>query len=185
MIIFEGPDGVGKTTFIQKLFDKGGLLNRPPFILYDWGDRSTMAETVESRYREAFAACIHSRGRIHYVFDRLFFSEVIYSQVQDRPSPLTPDTYWLYLSLIRRFPALVVWCLPDGPEQVKDSDQTEEVKALRDALYRKYLNKSVYPDKPASSFQLTYTAHINPFNEEEAMTTFAEALDRWELTWKR
>ena len=76
MIIVEGCDGSGKTTLVTKLHEKYGLP-----IAKRVKDRDRLREfTIPDTFR-AMARAARSTDPVPYIYDRLFFSEMVYSPI--------------------------------------------------------------------------------------------------------
>ena len=73
-IIIDGPDGAGKTTLVKKLADHFGC---DILVLTENGSKN-------------FTDYLHKAGLNNIVSDRSFLSEIVYADVFERPSELTP-----------------------------------------------------------------------------------------------
>lgn len=100
MIIVEGPDGVGKTTFCKKLLDRlpahiySHFTRLPEGFDYHWGYSDRVSRNI--------------------VQDRFHLSEVVYARARREESPLTPEMYRLVDAKLRLVGAVTVLVMADS-----------------------------------------------------------------------
>lgn len=125
MIIVEGPDGAGKTTLVNML-----LAEYPALKIGQRGthDRDKLwTVTVGDTFR-ALAEAVHNKQI--YIWDRLFYSEFVYSPVQDRPVAFT-DMQSMYIRrLINDLGIPVVLCMPSLETCVENSRSEHQMRGV-------------------------------------------------------
>lgn len=109
MIVVEGPDGAGKTTLVRKLQEEFGLTegargtsNRK--LLYTVTVPDTMRALADAVY-----------GRREYptqVWDRLYYSELVYADIVGRPIEFTDAQQSHVQSIVGALHCPVILCLP-------------------------------------------------------------------------
>jgi len=134
MIIFEGPDGAGKTYSAEWLSNFSGI------PLYHAGGPPTTREEILSRIE-------HMLQNRKQIFDRFpLISEPIYGPIIRGSCLLTPDEILSYLCEMKTF-AKIVYCRPSvktilsaelKSKPHKSSDHTEAVKMFITEIINAY-----------------------------------------------
>lgn len=141
MLIFEGPDGGGKTTLI-KMFQKAipDIEVAPRVVSKDTNALVDLQDWVEQNLSQGFQYKIFDRHRL--------ISEPIYGPLlRSRPEPGFSDVWWLRERL-RQFYELkpvIIYCLP--PEEVVHrniiNDPDNSAVALRiHGIYSAYVARA-------------------------------------------
>lgn len=137
MILVEGPDGAGKTTLVEQLqafFDIGvgerGTNNRDDL----W------KVTVSDTYQAINKAVAGNEEPL--IWDRLFFSDFIYSKYMNRACQFTNEQRIHILEMLRALHCPVILCLPPKHEVIKnvrgESHQMNGVKERIESIYDDY-----------------------------------------------
>jgi energy-coupling factor transporter ATP-binding protein EcfA2 len=175
MVIFEGPDGAGKTTLMKQLTAEGGPLDPERYRVFDRnrGNRETLADSVRRDYQVAFGHTVSNPPRIP-VFDRLYYSELAYSNCLRRECQLTVPEVRMYQGILTHLPALVFICLPHVDELIL-SGQPQPVKDNIQQIWDWYKALSMGYIIPTTDFMVT----INPF-VASAIDESAHEIRNWE-----
>lgn len=144
MIVVEGPDGAGKTTFISQLVEATGLPVAPRVVAKDTTAMGDLQRWVHENVTRGWHETIYDRHRL--------ISEPIYGLVMrpDTPEPGFSDLSWFYAMLEEFYHSkpVVVYCLP--PFEVvwenimKDDDNKtfhREGRKVRQ-IWTAYMNKA-------------------------------------------
>ena len=133
MIILEGPDGAGKSTLAERILNhrEGEIESRPDL---SFPDRSpdALSKTVKERTYEAIN---YEIGRMSSgqgnprLYDRLFFSELVYSRVFGRDCQFTPNQSRYITSMIG-LNAMVIWCFPPAQLMVDNINRTPQHEGI-------------------------------------------------------
>lgn len=129
IIILEGPDGGGKTTLANELRDKF------EYTVIHFG-QPTPGENIFRTYSRALLDAIDSGSRI--VFDRLYLSEVVYSNVLRGGSKITLAERKVLEYIIDVFEIRQVLCLPEWPILLEGWRSKEDLIKSQDTLARIY-----------------------------------------------
>lgn len=139
MIIVEGCDGSGKTTLVQKLSERYDLPIAPRVK-----DRDKLREyTVPDTFRGLARAvrCVEAP----YIYDRLFFSEMVYAPIlRGESAQFNVGQIGFVTNILEacRFPIII--CCPDW--EVVESNlnepqhQLEGVREKAAEIYQAYIN---------------------------------------------
>ena len=158
MIIFEGPDGAGKTTLIKKISEMYDLPVAPRVVGTDTQPLVDLRQWVEDnlaadRYKLLSANTIFDRHRL--------ISEPIYSLAMggDRDDRFW-DLHWLRISMDKFYACepLIVWCLPPIDEVIRNCEDESNrfVRPFIQKIYRGYMTEIARWGACQYSWQLTY-----------------------------
>lgn len=158
MIVVEGPDGAGKTTFIEKLVAELDLPVAPRVVSKDAEAMVDLKTWTEKNVSEGFQATIFDRHRL--------VSEPIYGAVlRDRFEPGFDDVRWLHEMFFRFYEMcrpIIIYCLPPF-EAVRTNivgDRNNEVvqKDIR-RIYALYAARAASDMalRPQNTFRYDYT----------------------------
>jgi hypothetical protein len=141
MIVIEGPDGGGKTTLAKHLSDKYGLeLSKASRLSTSERAEMNLPENVRERVFSALTRSVRCKRDIQ-IHDRLFFSELIYSHVFDRPLAFNPTQEKIVCRVLNALEAPIIFCLPPISElhkRILGSNQMEGVTENIDRIYGLY-----------------------------------------------
>lgn len=138
MIIIEGPDNAGKSTLINFLLENLG--DRVVQATANKGPRDNLTDTVKDRVMYALMDAVASRGK-PIVYDRLFFSELVYSEALGRECKFNWEEQRHTTRVLTAISPPIVFCLPprntvvDG---ITANHQMEGVRAHIGEIYDKY-----------------------------------------------
>lgn len=136
MIIIEGSDGAGKTTLVNKLAEELGL---------EIGQRATSDRdklytvTRQDTYR-ALAHAVEGH-KAPYIWDRLFYSEMIYAPVVGRQMEFTLGEQTWVRRVLAAIGIPVVVCRPPLEVVKENTSRTHQMDLVADnidAIYRSY-----------------------------------------------
>jgi hypothetical protein len=108
MIVVEGPDGAGKTTFISQLVEKTGLEVAPRVVAKDTTAMVDLQRWVHENVTKGWHETIYDRHRL--------ISEPIYGATlrPEAPEPGFDNFSWFYAMLEAFYESkpIVIYCLP-------------------------------------------------------------------------
>lgn len=136
MIIVEGPDGGGKTTLVNKLASELGIQIGKRAT----ADRDKLYTVTRQDTYKALASAVKGHKAVR-IWDRLFYSEMIYHQFMDRPCEFSGAEQILVGRVIRAIGCPVILCLPPPEtvlENVEDGHQMGGVKDHAIEIYQAY-----------------------------------------------
>lgn len=132
MVIIEGPDGGGKSTLVKRLHEDLGIELSPEALL-------TKAERNDPSYRSKDAV----RKRIYVallrevvgrkspmLYDRLFFSELIYSEAYGREVAFSYHEQVHIGRCLNAFKVPVVFCVPPLEDILKKNLKVDEEQGM-------------------------------------------------------
>jgi predicted ATPase len=147
VIIIEGCDGAGKSRLVKRLHEDLGIELSPESRLgktarNDPAYRAPGA--VRLRTYKALSREVVGR-KAPAVYDRLFFSECIYSAVYDRTCAFSNGEQLHITRVMNACKALVVFCSPPWEEIAKqwlqvDQETNDGVTAKNRLVYQKYID---------------------------------------------
>lgn len=153
MIIVEGPDGGGKSTLVRKLAAEHRLMvcstrGKPP------------KKPREYAYK-ALAAAASGNGVIR-IYDRLFYSELVYGSILRNGSEFNDTERQYYYRMLQAMRTPVIFCLPPldvVKDNVERSEQMLGVSTHIEPLYEMYwaIANEQRGDRPYS-YIYNYTA---------------------------
>lgn len=140
MIIFEGPDGAGKTTLINQISSKLGIPIAPRVVSKEAKAMFNLMEWVDNNLDEGFQRMIFDRHRL--------ISETIYGPILrpeaeggfDRMAWLAPRMKRLY-----ELEPIIIYCLPTRAAvrgNVMHDDDNEVVRSRINSLYSAYVARA-------------------------------------------
>ena len=148
MIIVEGPDGAGKSTLVEELSHEFDL---------EVGERATSDRNklYTVTRQDTYTALSHSvlgHGKPQ-IWDRLFFSEMVYAPVIGRDCEFTHEEKVFVNRVLRATGCPVILCMPPWAvvqANVKGTFQMEGVHQNLEAIYAAY--RTVCGDLPSLSW---------------------------------
>ena len=161
MIIFEGPDGAGKTTLIKHIAEKYDLVVAPRVVGTDTTPMVDLREWVENNLAtDKIASPLGMVGST--IFDRhRLISEPIYSLAIGGPrDERFWDLEWLKVSFDKFYDLqpLVVWCMPPLKTVIQNclDESNDFVRPFIPKIYRGYMAEVARWAAIGSAYQLTY-----------------------------
>jgi GTPase SAR1 family protein len=137
MVIVEGPDGAGKTTLVAQIVKKYPKFKMSPYEKRDqaWFDKS------RQRTYKALADCVY--GLHTKLYDRLFYSELIYGEITRGRTLFSPYEKDFVERCLRTFGSPMILCMPPLEVVKMNVGRTEQhdfVAENIDKIYRAYAN---------------------------------------------
>lgn len=140
MLIFEGPDGAGKTTLIEQLSTKFGIPVAPRVVSKETKAMFNLMDWVDENLDKGFQRMIFDRHRL--------ISESIYGPILrpeaesgfDRMAWLAPRLRRLY-----ELKPIIIYCLPNlGAVQsnVRGDEDNEAVRSRINSIYSSYVSRA-------------------------------------------
>lgn len=166
MIIIEGPDGAGKTTLVEKLLKhydfarEGPRGTRDRSLLYT----VTVPDTFGAINRAIRATSSPSTTvrRDLCVWDRLYFSEMVYAPIVGRPCEFSTGQQDFIGAILETIGCPIILCLPPV-ETVKENalaaEQMKGVKENIEGIWRAY--DDLYYTMPNQTAVYDYTGQAN------------------------
>jgi hypothetical protein len=164
VIIFEGPDGAGKTTLIKHIAERYDLPVAPRVVGTDTQPMVDLRQWVEDQLAT-------DRYNSNIIFDRhRLISEPIYSLAMGGArDDRFWDLEWLKVSMDKFYDLqpLVIWCLPPLKTVIQNclDESNDFVRPFIPRIYRGYMAEMArWVGCPGSPYQLTYdyTVHSLP-----------------------
>lgn len=163
MIIIEGPDGAGKTTLKEELLKRYPQMAEGPRGTKDRRKLYTVTvpDTFGAINRSVRAAYLPRSGMDHtslYVWDRLFFSELVYADITGRPCEFSLGQRIFITKILETIGCPIILCLPPF-EVVKENaevhEQMDGVKENLQVIWGGY--QSLYWTMPNQTMIYDYT----------------------------
>ena len=183
IIIVEGPQGVGKTTFTNYLREK--MQSTDLYRLAGIKDKTeTGLEKNEQRYNNLLEY-IKNCNNINMIFDRIFFSEEVYSRLGYKPYSFS-ETYKQLLEKLDNLHYdiyLVVLYLEDISEYekriVRDKHQYQQFNVESSIQQQEeYLKLADEVEKETKNIRvIKFNNNTNPNFEEEMQRCFGELFE--------
>lgn len=160
MIIIEGPDGSGKTTLVGKISKQF-----PQLVMDHRLDRDDKREeahrvnTVRARTYTALARAVQG-GRPN-MYDRLFYSEIVYGNLLRGGSRFSDEECWYINRVLEALQPPVVLCLPPL-EVVKNNvlkSQDKQMHGVLDNIGSIYATYTGIVGQARSIIVYDYTKH--------------------------
>lgn len=121
MIIVEGPDGSGKSTLVRELAKEFGLLEGERGTT----DRKKLYTVTRPDTYQALGHAVGGTAPVR-IWDRLFYSELVYAPLVDRPVEFSTSEQGYVRRMIDALACPIIVCLP--PRDVV----TQNVLATKD-----------------------------------------------------
>lgn len=157
MIIVEGPDGAGKSSLITSIMAVVQELNvgqRNP-------DRSQLWRTGATDVYKAIADDVNPMSTCQ-IWDRLFFSELVYAPIMDRECCFNSKSAAYTTRLLVANRALVIWCMPGLAtieENCAGTAQHPWVRGNETVIYSAYARLHATWTQKSGAEALTYNYH--------------------------
>lgn len=163
MVIIEGPDGAGKTTLKEALLNWYPQMREGP---RGTKDRSklytvTVADTfgaINRAMRAAYSPKLSQTPSSLCVWDRLFFSEMVYAGLVGRPCEFTPSQQAFITRVLETIGCPIILCLPPYEAVRENAEVHEQMKGVREnlrAIYDAY--EDMYHRMPNQTVKFDYT----------------------------
>lgn len=137
MIVVEGPDGAGKTTLVQSLQEAFGF----PLGERATKNRDLLYQVTRQDTYTALALEVGGQLMTPAIWDRLYWSELVYADVVGRPIEFKTSEQ-VFIESILKHAALTIVCLPPIAtvlSNVEDSEhQMEGVRERIITIYERY-----------------------------------------------
>lgn len=145
MIIVEGPDGAGKSTLVEQLCEEF-----PQLTVGERGtnDRSKLFEVTKQDTYTALAGAVKG-DQYPKIWDRLFFSEMVYAPIVGRDCEFTVEEQNFIRRIMRTLGCPVIACLPPFDAVLNNAMSTEQMDGVKEnleSIYSTYL--TVFKDMP-------------------------------------
>lgn len=141
MIIVEGPDNSGKSTLVNLILETFGdkVDVAPHNIKGPDGTRDKLWETEKPRVYSMLARGIMAKDR-PAVCDRLFFSELVYSELLGRECQWNWEEQRHICRVLTAISPPIIFCLPplEVVADYGDSHQLEGVRERTEQIYKAY-----------------------------------------------
>lgn len=140
MIVFEGPDGAGKTTLIKQFSEMYDIPVAPRVVSKDTEALVNLQDWVDNSLEEGFQRTIFDRYRL--------ISEPIYGPIlRDKMQPGFADINWLgeRIQAFYELEPIIIYCLPSLEtvrRNVLGDDDNQAVAATIDKIYAAYVNRA-------------------------------------------
>lgn len=169
MIIFEGPDGSGKTTLINEFREQFDIPIAPRVVGKNTEAMLDLRDWVDNNLEEGFQRVIFDRYRL--------ISESIYGPIiRDIQHEGFDDREWLMGRLVKFYNIhpIIIYCLPPLQaviDNVTDDEDNQMVQPRIRSIYNAYVSRATldFIMCPAPVFIYDYT---QPFPVEEKQQWF-------------
>lgn len=160
MIVVEGPDGAGKTTLVAKLLNRYLFMREGPRGTKDRARLYTVTvpDTFGAINRAIRAKTPYREQRDICVWDRLFFSEMVYADLTDRPCQFSLGQQRFISRILEAIDCPIILCLP--PIEVVEANAlaAEQMKGVKEniaEIWSRY--HSLYGNMPNNTMIYDYT----------------------------
>lgn len=139
MIILEGPDGAGKSTLMARLEQGLAEYGIHPGTHAGTPNRDRMWETTVARTYDAIGRDLDP-NRPPLMWDRLFYSELVYAPIMDRHNAFGTRTNYVH-RLIAYTGSPVIFCMPPLEVVQENCAKTKQHSWVADnveQIYRRY-----------------------------------------------
>lgn len=181
MIVVEGPDGAGKSTLVGQLVEKFG---------FDIGKRATknrdlLYQVTRQDTYTALAAAMSGAAK-PLLWDRLFFSEMVYAPVVGRECEFRPHEQKMIRRIMRVLEVPIILCLP--PWKVVQANAAKEhqmpgVMSNLTNIYRHYSEElpCYFPYEQTLCYDYTnQMVHVPDSSRSRQYRTFDQICQRIE-----
>lgn len=168
MLIVEGSDCVGKTTFCHKLVK--ALREHGPWMYRHFDPPPSLWKFPQSYFEHMSQ---------HIVQDRFHMSEIVYSKILSRSTRLTDNAYRLIDAQHRQLGGVTV-ILTSDEKVIRDNYSIEELYALKTALEANQLFHT-YAQYSNMDCDFTWNTHIEYPNDDFLKQVLKLYLERQEL----
>lgn len=161
MLVFEGPDGAGKTTLMNQFQEAFDLPIAPRVVSKDAEAMVDLREWVDQQLDQGFSMTMFDRHRL--------ISEPIYGPIlRDEPEAGFNEMKWLAPRMKRFYELkpLIIYCLPPLEVVMKNIESDDDNKVVRQkikSIYSAYVAKASmdYSFAPTTIKVWDYTGSIN------------------------
>lgn len=174
MIVVEGCDGTGKTTLVNQLASHLGL---QAHLGLQVGQRATpdRDKLYEVTRQDTYTALAHAvRGKDSpFIWDRLFFSEPIYSRVMKRKCQFKLDERKFVQSILHSLRCPVIFCwvpLETVQENLEGTHQMEGVNenvpfihGAYESIAKSFEGATIYDYRVPGAYEALLEQTIRPF----------------------
>lgn len=170
MIIVEGPDGAGKSTLVKNLLARYPNMREGPrgtkdrSLLYTVAVPDTFG-AINRAIRATGGVCMKGGRRDLCIWDRLYFSEMVYAPIADRPCEFSPGQQDLINSLLETIGCPIILCLPPLEVVKANAMAAEQMKGVKEnieGIWRAY--DDLYYVMPDQTTVYDYTKPDNLVN---------------------
>lgn len=133
MIIVEGPDGAGKSTLVTKLSEALSL----PVGERATTDRNKLYEVTRQDTYTALGQAVTGHTPAN-IWDRLFFSEMVYAPVVGRDCEFTDEEQVYVKRLLIAMGSPIILCLPPWSVVKGNVEGTEQMDGVEENLKHIY-----------------------------------------------
>jgi thymidylate kinase len=155
MILVEGPDGAGKTTLIETLRDSYKMSWDSNALQFP--DRKSKRELLPNRSAAAIrdevweAVCYSATQRSVCVWDRMYFSELVYGKVWRGSVAFSPHAQMRIERVMYAQDVLVILCMPPYDvvrDNVSRTSQDPRVADNIERIYQEYKRVEAHLTQP-------------------------------------
>jgi tRNA uridine 5-carbamoylmethylation protein Kti12 len=155
MILLEGIDGSGKTTLAKAICEKFGLgIGRRAT-----NDRDLLYTVTRQDTYTALGHCANPSEPAQ-VYDRLYYSELIYAHIVGRPCEFSPSEQMWVERMIEATHCPVILCRPPFAAVEANAHATHQMRGVNEHLEQIYDDyNALYEDErfPAGTIVYDYT----------------------------
>lgn len=132
MIIIEGPDGGGKSTLVKRLHEDLGIELSPEAQLSKAERNDPAFRGKDAVIKRTYVGLIREvvGRKSPLLYDRFFFSELIYSEAYGRKVAFTYSEQVHIGRCLNAFKVPVVFCVPPLPDILKKNLKVDEEQGM-------------------------------------------------------
>lgn len=134
VIILEGPDGAGKTTLKESLQTRYG---------FDEGVRGTAdrSKLYTVTVQDTFYALRCALGNLPpVIWDRLYFSELVYAKIVGRPVEFTALQQRIIQGILQVMDVPIIYCRPPLSTVKRNAQRNEQMDGVLENLEHIYID---------------------------------------------